>query len=403
MTEEGVSKEKAVVMVPHAEKAWAWWKSIGSPRWIVAPMVDQSELPFRLLCRANGSEAAWTPMFHSRLFAEDKNYRAEVWSSCPKDRPLIVQFCANDPAYLCKAAKMLEGECDGIDINFGCPQRIAKRGYYGAFLMDNLPLVEKLVKELAESVKVPVTAKIRIFGSSDEEVAKTISYAQMIERAGASLITVHGRTREQKDLSATRADWEVIKKVKESLSIPVVANGNIRDYQDAIRCLDYTGCQGVMSAESLLVDPALFSPTRSLPEGQYNSALGIGLLRDYLQLVIEYPIPRKMVCGHIHKMIGGWLSEHHDLREKVNNGGLSIQQLMEDVLGELERRQKDSGRKEPVPKLTERAAARAAAEREESIKRAREEQDNEEQALKRLDEKFLAAEENPVSCEDCAQ
>ena len=309
-----------------------------------------------------------------------------------------MQFCANDPNYLCKAARIIERECDAVDINFGCPQRIAKKGYYGAFLMDNLPLVEKLVKELVEAVKVPVTAKIRIFGSSGEDLAKTIAYAQMIERAGASLITVHGRTREQKDLTATRADWDAIKAVKAALSIPVVANGNVRDKKDAIRCLEYTGCQGIMSAESLLVDPALFSPSRLTPEGQYNSALGIGLLRDYLNLVLEYPVPRKMVIGHVHKMIGGWLSEHHDLREKVNSGGLSIQQMIDDVVGELERRQQEGGRVEPVPKLSERAAARLAIEREAAIKRARDEQDNEEQALKRLDDRER---EDKGQCGDC--
>lgn len=310
-----------------------------------------------------------------------------------------MQFCANDPNHLCKAAKILEGECDAVDINFGCPQRIAKKGYYGAFLMDNLELVEKLVRGLVEAVQVPVTAKIRIFGPSGDDLAKTIAYARMIEKAGASLITVHGRTREQKDLTATRADWDAIKAVKEALSIPVVANGNIRDRADGVRCLEYTGCQGVMSAESLLVDPALFSPSRSQPGGQYNSARGIGLLRDYLNMVLEYPTPRKMVIGHIHKMIGGWLSEHHDLREKVNNGGLSIQKMLDEIVGELEKRQQESGRIEPVPKVSERVAARLAAEREATVKRAREEQDSEEQALKRLDDREREVNDK---CEDCA-
>eukprot|EP00798_Chlamydomonas_sp_ICE-L_P020224 gene20224-26977_t len=135
---------------------------------------------------------------------------SEIWTTCPEDRPLFVQFCANDPAHLIRAAKMVEGECDYIDLNFGCPQHIAK-GYYGAFLMDNLPLVEELVTELCKAVSTPVSCKIRIFS----DPAKTLSYAKMIERAGCSLLAVHGRTRDQKNTHAIRADWDAIKMVKE--------------------------------------------------------------------------------------------------------------------------------------------------------------------------------------------
>lgn len=185
-----------------------------------------------------------------------------------------MQFCANDPQYLVKAARLLESHCDAIDINFGCPQRIAKRGYYGAFLMDDLPLVERLVLELSAAVSVPVTCKIRIYGSSGAELEKTIEYARMLERSGCSLLTVHGRTRDQKDLWATRADWDAIKAVKAAMSIPVLANGNVRDLGDAKRCMEYTGCDGVISAESLLVDPALFSPQRALPGVSRDVSVG---------------------------------------------------------------------------------------------------------------------------------
>lgn len=372
-------------MVPHAAKAWEFFERIGRPKFFVAPMVDQSELPFRLLCRRNGAECAYTPMFHSRLFAEDKIYRSEVWSSCPEDRPLIVQFCANDPSFLVKSARLLEDHCDAIDINFGCPQRIAKRGYYGAFLMDDLALVERLVLDLSAGVKVPVTCKIRIYGSSGAELEKTLEYARMLERSGCSLLTVHGRTRDQKDLWATRADWDVIKAVKAAMTIPVLANGNIRDLEDARRCMDYTGCDGVISAESLLVDPALFSPHRALPEGKFNPSKSVGLLRDYLKLVLEYPIPMKMVKGHFHKMVGPWLAEHHDLRDLVNNAGLSIQGLIDKVVDVLEERIKACGRTEPVPKLTERAAMRLEQEKEAAVRAAVEEQEREERRLKALD------------------
>lgn len=109
----------------------------------------QSELPFRMLCRKHGATAAYTPMLHARLFSETAAYREEHLTTCEADRPLFVQFCANDPAVLLNAAKHVDdGRCDYVDLNFGCPQRIAKKGNYGAFLMDDLPRAESLVAAL---------------------------------------------------------------------------------------------------------------------------------------------------------------------------------------------------------------------------------------------------------------
>ncbi|KAJ3307532.1 tRNA-dihydrouridine(16/17) synthase [NAD(P)(+)]-like protein, partial [Gonapodya sp. JEL0774] len=120
--------------------------------------------------------------FHARLFAEDPKYRAEAWQTAPTDRPLFVQFCANDPDHLLRAAKLVQKECDAVDLNIGCPQHIAKRGHYGAFLMEDWDLLYKMVKNLHDNLSVPVTVKIRIF----PDVEKTIAYAKMLESAGAS-------------------------------------------------------------------------------------------------------------------------------------------------------------------------------------------------------------------------
>jgi hypothetical protein len=107
----------------HIEAAWEHWRKLGSPKLLVAPMVDQSELPFRLLCRKYGATAAYTPMFHSRLFAENLKYRKE-FTTCPEDRPLFVQFCANNPDTLLEASRLVEDQCDYIDINFGYPSTL---------------------------------------------------------------------------------------------------------------------------------------------------------------------------------------------------------------------------------------------------------------------------------------
>jgi tRNA-dihydrouridine synthase 1 len=103
-----------------------------------------------MLCRKYGATAAYTPMLHARLFSEGSKYREEHLTTCPEDHPLFVQFCANDPNVLVNAAQHVEEVADYIDLNFGCPQRIARKGRYGAFLMDDLPCVASLVRALHE-------------------------------------------------------------------------------------------------------------------------------------------------------------------------------------------------------------------------------------------------------------
>ncbi|KAJ8567290.1 hypothetical protein K7X08_019498 [Anisodus acutangulus] len=175
-------------------------------------------------------------MLHSRLFTEDEKYRSMEFTTCKEDHPLLVLLCANNPDNLLEAARKVVPYCDYVDINFGCPQRIAKRGNYGAFLMDNLSLVKSLVEKLANNLTVP-----------------------MLEDAGCSLLAVHGRTMDEKDGKKFRANWEAIKAVRNVVRIPVLANGNIRHIDDVYSCLEATGADGVLSADPLLENPALFA------------------------------------------------------------------------------------------------------------------------------------------------
>ncbi|RCV23174.1 hypothetical protein SETIT_4G277800v2 [Setaria italica] len=302
------------------ERAWSHWRRLGAPRLMVAPMVDNSELPFRMLCRRYGADAAYTPMLHSRIFSENEKYRSMEFTTCKEDRPLFVQFCANDPDILLQAAKMVEPYCDYVDINFGCPQRIARRGNYGAFLMDNLPLVKSLVQNLSANLHVPVSVKIRIFPRLED----TLAYAKMLEEAGASLVAVHGRTRDEKDGKKFRADWDAIKAVKDALRVPVLANGNIRHMEDVNNCLEHTGADGVLSAETLLENPALFAGFRTKEwkdDGDENGDSGLDqadLVIEYLKLCEQYPVPWRMVRSHVHKMLGDWFRVHPEVREELN-------------------------------------------------------------------------------------
>ncbi|KAI3713038.1 hypothetical protein L1987_71608 [Smallanthus sonchifolius] len=305
------------------EKSWSYWKNLGEPKLIVAPMVDNSELPFRILCRNHGAEAAYTPMLHSRIFSENAKYRSEEFTTCKEDRPLFVQFCANNPETLLEAVRRVEAYCDYIDINLGCPQRIARRGNYGAFLMDNLPLIKSLVEKLAYNLHIPVSCKIRIF----PDLQDTLNYAKMLEDAGCSLLAVHGRTRDEKDGKKIRANWAAIRAVKNELKIPVLANGNIRHMDDVKNCLEQTGADGVLSAESLLENPALFAGFKTVDQGD--------LVVEYLKLCEKYPVPWRMIRSHVYKMLVEWFRVHPQVREDLNKQSKLTFEFLYDMVDRL--------------------------------------------------------------------
>ncbi|XP_059990460.1 tRNA-dihydrouridine(16/17) synthase [NAD(P)(+)]-like isoform X3 [Lagenorhynchus albirostris] len=246
-----------------------WSCTLGGARHVVAPMVDQSELAWRLLSRRHGAQLCYTPMLHAQVFIRDANYRKEnlYCDVCPEDRPLIVQFCANDPEVFVQAALLAQDYCDAIDLNLGCPQMIAKR-----------------------------------------EIDKTVRYAQMLEKAGCQLLTVHGRTKEQKGPLSGTASWEHIKAVRKAVAIPVFANGNIQCLRDVERCIQDTGVQGVMSAEGNLHNPALF-------EGRSPAVWE--LAEEYLDIVRQHPCPLSYVRAHLFKLWHHTLQVHQQLREEL--------------------------------------------------------------------------------------
>ena len=233
-----------------------------------------------------GSLLAYTPMFHARLFNEtqkfrDRNFQAaksglkEPFADLDEaakevhldgnpsiDRPLFVQFCANDPDELLQAARYVQPYCDAIDLNLGCPQGIARKGNYGAFLQEDQDLIYKLINKLHIHLSIPVTAKVRVLETNE----KTLQYARNVLAAGASILTVHGRQRHQKGHMTGVADWSTIKYLRNNLPPETVifANGNILRHDDIEKCLEATGADGVMSAEGNLHDPTIFAPPSAI-------------------------------------------------------------------------------------------------------------------------------------------
>lgn len=322
-------------MAPQKLHGRAFYESIGSQKHIVAPMVDQSEFAWRLLTRSflppdlRTSILAYSPMLHAKLFAEGPKYRASHFEPLkppfslaeggdreqaktfteedayldgnPKmDRPLFVQFCANDPAHFLEAAKLVQPYCDAVDLNLGCPQGIARRGNYGSFLQEDWGTIGRLIRTLHEKLEIPVTAKMRVLETRE----KTLDYAKMILDAGASIITVHGRQRDQKGHKTGLADWSVIRYLREQLPPETVifANGNILQHGDIQDCLDATKADGVMSAEGNLYDPSIFAtPPPEEQEGReyWRGKNGKGgyradaVLRRYLDIIHKYVFNRE--------------------------------------------------------------------------------------------------------------
>lgn len=204
--------------------------------------------------------------------------------------------------------------------------------------MDNLPLVKSLVEKLAQNLHIPVSCKIRLFPNLQD----TINYARMLEDAGCSLLAVHGRTRDQKDQRKIRADWNAIKAVKNAVSIPMLANGNIRHMDDVHKLLEETGVEGVLSAEALLENPALFAGYRTVEwadgdeennkDGNLDQA---DLLVEYLKLCEKYPVPWRIIRSHVHKMLGDWFRIQPHVRDELNSQSVLTFEFLHNLVDQL--------------------------------------------------------------------
>lgn len=222
-------------------------------------MVRYSKLSFRTLVRRYGCDLAYTPMIVSDSFVKSVKARDMEFTTNAADRPLIVQFAASNPKDFADAAEIIAPFSDGVDLNCGCPQRWAMQEGYGAKLIRTPVLIKDIVRQTVARVPgFPVSIKIRIH----DDLSKTVQLCQQAEKAGVAWITVHGRTTRQR---GEPANWEAIKVIQESVSVPVVANGDIKTESDVLNIHEKTGVSGVMAARGILNNPAMFAGYHSTP------------------------------------------------------------------------------------------------------------------------------------------
>lgn len=225
---------------------------------ILAPMAGVTDLPFRVLCREEGCGLLYTEMVSAKAILYKNKNTKELLEVDPSERPIAVQLFGSDPQILGAMAHQIEdGPYDLIDLNMGCPvPKVAGNGE-GSALMKNPKLVEEILSSMVRSVKKPVTVKFR--KGFDDEHVNAVEIAKIAESCGVVAVAVHGRTREQ--YYSGTADWDIIRQVKEAVSIPVIGNGDIFTPQDAKRCLEETGCDGLMIGRGARGNPWIFRRT----------------------------------------------------------------------------------------------------------------------------------------------
>lgn len=301
---------------------------------MLAPMAGVTDLPFRLLCKEQGAGLLCMEMVSAKAIMYNNKNTEALMEIHPEEMPVSLQLFGSDPDIISEMAKRIEERSFAIlDINMGCPMPKIVNNGEGSALMKNPALIGEIVRKTVKAIQKPVTVKIR--KGFDDEHINAVEIAKIVEDAGAAAITVHGRTREQYYTGS--ADWDIIARVKEAVSIPVIGNGDVRDVQSARKMLDETGCDGIMIGRAAQGNPWIFRQiTRYLEDGTETARVSTQEMKEVilrhadLQLAVkgEYTGIREM-RKHVSWYTTG-LPHSARFRQQVNEMQ-TMEQLRESV------------------------------------------------------------------------
>lgn len=304
---------------------------------ILAPMAGVTDLPFRLLCREQGVGLIGMEMVSAKAIMYKNKNTEKLLEIHPKEMPVSLQLFGSDPDIISEIAHQIEDRPFSVlDINMGCPvPKIVNNGE-GSALMKNPGLIGEIVKKTAKAIRKPVTVKIRT--GFDENSINAVEIAKIVEDAGGAAIGIHGRTREQ--YYSGKADWEVIARVKEAVSIPVLGNGDVTDADSCLRMMKETGCDGVMIARAARGNPWIFREILyQLEKGEPLARPTMEEMRDtilrHAGLLMEYKGEYTAV-REMRKHIGWYttgLPHSAQLRKRVNE--LETMEELKEAIGQV--------------------------------------------------------------------
>lgn len=288
----------------------------------LAPMAGVTDLPFRILCKEQNCGMVYTEMVSAKGLQYENEKTGLLLEIDKRERPVVAQLFGNDPKILAEMARRVEQmPVDVIDINMGCPALKITRNGEGSALMKTPERIGEIVYEVSRAIQKPLTIKIR--KGFDDDSVNAVQVAKIAQEAGVSAIAVHGRTREQ--FYSGEADWDIIKQVKEAISIPVIGNGDIVQPQDAKAMIDQTGCDAVMIGRGAQGNPWIFRRTTHyletgilLPEPTVEERISTAI--EHARMILEHKgdyIGIRQMRSHLAWYIKG-LPRSSEMRFAIN-------------------------------------------------------------------------------------